>query len=30
VLKKPFRISEVAARIATSLDGRLEAEAPVG
>ena len=28
VLKKPFRISEVAARIATSLDGRLEAEAP--
>lgn len=30
VLKKPFRISEVAARIASSLDGRLEAEAPVG
>ena len=30
VLKKPFRISEVAARIATSLDGTLEAEAPVG
>lgn len=30
VLKKPFRISQVAARIAASLDGRLEAEAPVG
>lgn len=30
VLKKPFRISEVAARIATSLDGTLEAEAPTG